>query len=102
MALCALGNVTGATTVDGRTCLTSAGDFHNFTGTLAGNITLGVANLTVGLHTVELTQDGTGGRTVAYSGDFQDGPSLTDTSPGVKHRYLIVWDGTKATVLVVE
>ncbi len=102
VAPCNLGDITGSVTLDGRVCGASAGSFQNFFATLTGNVTLDIANFTAGVYSIELTQDGTGGRTTTFSANFTDGPTSFVTTAGMKNRLLGVYDGSKLIIVTAS
>ncbi len=87
----AIGNITGATTINWNNGLSQGA-------TLTGNVTLTFSNpLDAGWHCLGLTQDGTGGRTVTWPGSviWTGGvaPTVTPAAAG-NWQGCFRWDGT--------
>ena len=93
----ALGNITGATALD----FTDANVIRNqFSGTLTGNVTFAFTDPPAPMHFhIILTQDGTGGRTVAWPAGVQwlngaSAPSMP-TGAGDKAIYSFLFNGAE-------
>lgn len=92
---------------DGATITPDFSAGNNFSVTLGGNRTLAnPTNLTAGQHgTIVITQDGTGGRTLAFGSNWKfaagTAPSLTSTAAAVDVLAYYVESSTRITARLI-